>query len=176
MPDLKYDISFDIINAGRIDILLISTQRRSIPPYHVALIQVKTPPSVSSVSGIRRHVTAANSLVRIKNQYCLIQVINCSSKSEVIYPGQYLAIADLYDDDVNNSNCVSPLLSTSTSLFNIIDFSRRINCYNKFDKSPLNKNRSFNNFTDINQQNIQLFNYVQLNSPNLQASIIQSVT
>ncbi|CAF4997862.1 unnamed protein product, partial [Rotaria socialis] len=45
MPDLKYDISSDIINAGRIDIPLISTQRRSIPPYHVAFIQVKTPHS-----------------------------------------------------------------------------------------------------------------------------------
>ncbi|CAF5117375.1 unnamed protein product, partial [Rotaria socialis] len=43
-----YDISSDIINAGRIDIPLISTQRRSIPPYHVAFIQVKTPHSVSS--------------------------------------------------------------------------------------------------------------------------------
>ncbi|CAF4881812.1 unnamed protein product, partial [Rotaria socialis] len=181
MPDLKYDISSDIINAGHIDIPLISTQRRSIPPYHVASIQVKTPPSVlsdaweASVSGIRRHVIDANSLVRIKNQGCLIQVINCSSKSQVIYPGQYLAIADLYDDDVNNSNCVLPLLSTSTSLFNITDFSRRINCYNKFDQSPQNKNRSFNNSTDINQQNIQLSNYVQLNSPNLQASIILSL-
>ncbi|CAF4284930.1 unnamed protein product, partial [Rotaria sordida] len=76
-PDITYSISSDLTNMGRIDIPLLSTQLRTIPPFHIAFIQVNTPSSISSeawqasVTGVRRHVVAANSLVRIKNQCCL---------------------------------------------------------------------------------------------------------
>ncbi|CAF4781686.1 unnamed protein product, partial [Rotaria magnacalcarata] len=74
-PNLQYDISSDLSNAGRLDAPLLSTQLCTIPPYCIAFIQVKTPSSISSVtweasvSGVHRDVIAANSLVRIQNQY-----------------------------------------------------------------------------------------------------------
>jgi hypothetical protein len=108
-PDFTYSISSDLINVGRIDIPLLSTQLRTIPPFHIAFVQAKTPSFISSedwqasITGIRRHVVAANSLVRVKNQCCLLQVANCSSKVQVIYPGQYLAVADYFDDDIDEA-------------------------------------------------------------------------
>ncbi|CAF4752420.1 unnamed protein product, partial [Rotaria sp. Silwood2] len=147
-PNLKYDISSDIINAGRIDVPLLSTQLRTVPPYHIAFIQVKTPSSLSSdawdasISGICRHVIAANSLVRIENQCCFIQVANCSSKPQVIYPGQHLAIADLYDGDTNEITQALPILSlttaptSSTFNFNKNDSSHLINCFTEFHELP----------------------------------------
>ena len=122
-----------IKNAGRIEVPLLSTESRTIPPYHIAFIQVKTPSSLSSdvweasVSGIRRHIIAANSLVRVKNKSCLIQVINCSSKFQVIYPGQHVAAADLYDDDTNDATRVFPLMSLSTTASSLSLFSNAIN-------------------------------------------------
>ncbi|CAF5153252.1 unnamed protein product, partial [Rotaria socialis] len=49
-PNLQYDISSDLSNAGRLDVPLLSTQLRTIPPYYMAFIQVKTPSSISSVT------------------------------------------------------------------------------------------------------------------------------
>ncbi|CAF4756230.1 unnamed protein product, partial [Rotaria magnacalcarata] len=42
-PNLQYDISSDLSNAGRLDVPLLSTQLLTIPPYYMAFIQVKTP-------------------------------------------------------------------------------------------------------------------------------------
>ncbi|CAF3901614.1 unnamed protein product, partial [Rotaria sp. Silwood1] len=52
---------------------------------------------------------------RIENQCCFIQVANCSSKPQVSYPGQYLAIADLYDGDNNEITHALPILSLTTT-------------------------------------------------------------
>ncbi|CAF3775857.1 unnamed protein product [Rotaria sp. Silwood1] len=81
-PNLKYDISSDLINAGRIDVSLLSTQLRTGPPYHIAIIQVKTSSSLSA---------------------------------DTCYPGQYLAIADLYDGDNNEITHALPILSLTTT-------------------------------------------------------------
>lgn len=123
-PDSQYDISCDLTSAGRMDVPLLSTQLRTIPPYHMVFIEVKTPSFLStdiwdaSVTGIRRHVIAANSLVRIENQCCIIQIANCSSKPQVIYPDQHLAVADLYEGDIDGATgtlTTETLLTTSTS-------------------------------------------------------------
>jgi hypothetical protein len=144
-PDLTYPISSDLINVGRIDIPLLSTQLRTIPPFHIAFVQAKTPSFISSddwqasITGIRRHVVAANSLVRVKNQCCLLQVANCSSKVQVIYPGQYLAVADYYDNDIDEVTRV--LSSTSLSPHNF-DLSYQNNRSIAFDKSHVNHHQS----------------------------------
>ena len=124
-PDTTYSISSDLINVGRLDVPLLSTQTRTIPPFHIAFVQVKTPASISldnwdaSITGVRRHVVAANSLVRIRNRCCLLQIANCSSKPQVISSGQYLAVADLYDDcdDVSNVTHVVSSASPTSTLF-----------------------------------------------------------
>ncbi|CAF5052378.1 unnamed protein product, partial [Rotaria socialis] len=68
----------------------------------MAFIQVKTPSSISSVtweasvSGVHRYVIAANSLV-------------------LIYPGQHLGTADLYDSENDDTTLVLPITSLSTT-------------------------------------------------------------
>ncbi|CAF4396540.1 unnamed protein product [Rotaria sp. Silwood2] len=196
-PNLKYDISSDIINAGRIDVPLFSTQLRTVPPYHIAFIQVKTPSSLSSdawdasISGIRRHVIAANSLVRIENQCCFIQVANCSSKPQVIYPGQHLAIADLYDDDTNEITQALPILSlttaptSSTFNFNKNDSSHIINCFTEFHELPNQGDQKKELFSICDhrtkhvsqlhdKRNLKYFNnhFLKLDSHNIQNSMI----
>ena len=82
---------------------------------------MKAPASISlaiwqaSITGIRRHVVAANSLVRIQNRCCLLQIANFSSKPQVVYSGQYLAVADLYDDRDDVDHAVHSFSSTSPS-------------------------------------------------------------
>ncbi|CAF3755177.1 unnamed protein product, partial [Rotaria sp. Silwood1] len=94
----------------------------------------------ASISGIHRHVIAANSLVRIENQYCFIQVANCSSKPQVLYPGQHLAIADLYDGDNNENTHALSILSltttptSSTFNFNKNDSSHLISCFTELQE------------------------------------------
>jgi hypothetical protein len=164
-PDILYSISSDLTNVGRLDIPLLSTQLRTIPSFHLAFIEVTTPSSISSqpwqasVTGIRRHVVAANSLVRIQNQCCLIQIANFSSKSQVIYPGERLAVADLYADDIHAVPGVLSVLSlptaqTSPSLSSSnYDVSHRINCSTELSlaagTSSLTTN-SFDFLTDLN--------------------------
>jgi len=120
-PDITYLISSNLTNVGRIDVPLLSMQSRTIPPYHAAFIQVKTPDFISSqtweasVTGVHRHVIAANSLVRINNKCCLIQVANCSSKVQVIHPGQNLAVADLCDEHINDVTRIQTSASLSTT-------------------------------------------------------------
>ncbi|CAM4845028.1 unnamed protein product [Rotaria magnacalcarata] len=137
-PNLQYDISSDLSNARRLDVPLLSTQSRTIPPFYMAFFQVKPPSSIlsvtweASVSDVHRYVIAANSLVRIQNQSCIIQIDNCSSKSQVIYPGQHFATADLYDsendDDTTHVLPVTSLSTTSTLPCNIIESSGQIYC------------------------------------------------
>ena len=139
-PDAQYDISCDLTGAERMDVPLLSTQLTTIPLYHAAFVQVKTPFSLStdiweaSVTGIRRHVIAANLLVRIENQCCLVQIANCSSKPQVIYPDQYLAVADLYEGD--DDTCQTLTISTSYTTFaspplssNSINLSDESHCF-----------------------------------------------
>jgi hypothetical protein len=45
-----YSVSSDLTQAGRIDVPVISAERRVIAPYHIAYIQVTVPPSLSSHS------------------------------------------------------------------------------------------------------------------------------
>ncbi|CAF5037094.1 unnamed protein product, partial [Rotaria sp. Silwood1] len=190
-PNLKYDISSDLINAGRIDVPLLSTQLRTVPPYHIAFIQVKTPSSLSSdtwqasISGIHRHVIAANSLVRIENQCCFIQVANCSSKPQVIYPGQHLAIADLYDGDNNEITHAQPILSltttrtSSTFNFNENNSSHLISCFTELQELPKQGDQKKELFSTCDHQtkhvsqvhdksNLKYFNYhfLELDSHN----------
>ncbi|CAF1632204.1 unnamed protein product, partial [Adineta steineri] len=148
-PDLTYTISSDLSNASRMEIPLLSTQTYTIPSFHFAFIQVKTPSTISSdiweasVTGVRRHVIAANSLVRIKNQCCLIQVANLSSKSQVIYPGERLAIADLYEgnDVINADTHILSTTSLSTTSPSTPSFE---------DSSTLSTTTSFNFLTNLN--------------------------
>ncbi|CAF4379420.1 unnamed protein product [Rotaria magnacalcarata] len=162
-PNLQYDISSDLSNAGRLDVPLLSTQLCTIPPYCMAFIQVKTPSSISSVtweasvSGVHRDVIAANSLVRIQNQYCTIQVANCCSKSQVIYPGQHFGTADLYDSENDDTTLVLPITSlstTSTLPCNIVESSDQIYCSTQVKKSSNNNNsitlNSLNFLTELN--------------------------
>ncbi|CAF3794553.1 unnamed protein product [Rotaria sordida] len=159
-PDITYSISSDLTNMDRIDIPLLSTQLRTIPPFHIAFIQVHTPSSISSeawqasVTGVRRHVVAANSLVRIKNQCCLIQVANCSSKAQVICPGQHLAVADLYDDDINNDTSTLSCYNSSTNMFITIPSDRdnkNIVQFNFNDTSNLSDDKLFDSTLPIIQ-------------------------
>ncbi|CAF1499961.1 unnamed protein product [Adineta steineri] len=148
-PDLTYTISSDLSNASRMEIPLLSTQTYTIPSFHFAFIQVKTPSTISSdlweasVTGVRRHVIAANSLVRIKNQCCLIQVANLSSKSQVIYPGERLAIADLYEgnDVVNADTHILSTTSLSTTSPSTPSFE---------DSSNLSTTTTFDFLTNLN--------------------------
>ncbi|CAF4539504.1 unnamed protein product [Rotaria magnacalcarata] len=150
--NLQYDISSDLSNAGRLDVPLLSTQSRTIPPFYMAFVQVKPSSCISSVtweasvSGVHRYVIAANSLVRIQNQSCIIQIDNCSSKSQVIYPGQHFATADLYDsendDDTTHVLPVTSLSTTSTLPCNIIESSDQIYCSTQVERSSNNNNNS----------------------------------
>ena len=139
-PDAQYDISCDLTGAGRMDVPLLSIQLTTIPPYHATFVQVKTPYSLStdiweaSVTDIRRHVIAANLLVRIENQCCLIQIANCSLKPQVIYPDQYLAVAVLNEGD--DDTCQTLTISTSCTTFaspplfsNSINLSDESHCF-----------------------------------------------
>ncbi|CAF3821983.1 unnamed protein product, partial [Rotaria magnacalcarata] len=147
-PNLQYDISSDLSNARRLDVPLLSTQSRTIPPFYMAFFQVKPPSSIlsvtweASVSDVHRYVIAANSLVRIQNQSCIIQIDNCSSKSQVIYPGQHFATADLYDsendDDTTHVLPVTSLSTTSTLPCNIIESSGQIYCSTQVERSSNN--------------------------------------
>jgi hypothetical protein len=155
---LTYPISSDLSNVGRIDVPLLSTQSRTIPPYHVAFIQVKTPSFISSdtweasVTGIRRYAVAANALVRIENQCCLLQIINCSSKNQFIFPGQRLAVADLYDDDIHDVTASTTPQFTSSS-FNNIDTLHEFNCTIEPNKFNTNDNNSCSIITCQESQN-----------------------
>ncbi|CAF1632214.1 unnamed protein product, partial [Adineta steineri] len=148
-PALTYTISSDLSHASRMEIPLLSTQTYTIPSFHFAFIQVKTPSAISSdlweasVTGVRRHVIAANSLVRIKNKCCLIQVANLSSKSQVIYPGERLAIADLYqgNDVVNADAHILSTTSLSTTSPSTPSFE---------DSSTLSITTSFDFLTNLN--------------------------
>jgi hypothetical protein len=157
-PGLTYPISSDLSNVGRIDVPLLSTQSRTIPPYHVAFIQVKTPSFISSdtweasVTGIRRYAVAANALVRIENQCCLLQIINCSSKNQFIFPGQRLAVADLYDDDIHDVTASTTPQFTSSS-FNNIDTLHEFNCTIEPNKFNTNDNNSCSIITCQESQN-----------------------
>ncbi|CAF1356647.1 unnamed protein product [Rotaria magnacalcarata] len=151
-PNLQYDISSDLSNARRLDVPLLSTQSRTIPPFYMAFFQVKPPSSIlsvtweASVSDVHRYVIAANSLVRIQNQSCIIQIDNCSSKSQVIYPGQHFATADLYDsendDDTTHVLPVTSLSTTSTLPCNIIESSGQIYCSTQVERSSNNNHNS----------------------------------
>ena len=115
-PHLKYAISSDLSHAGQVNIPLLSTESRTIPQFHLAFIQVQTPPHLTSqpwdasVVSATRHVLAANALVRIVDRCCLIQIANCSSKSRMIHQGQSLAIADFYDLDSISLSTFPPSL------------------------------------------------------------------
>ena len=166
-PDITYAISSDLTNAGRIDIPLLSTQLRTIPPFHFAFVQVKTPDFISSktweasVTGVRRHVVAANSLVRINDNCCFIQVANCSSKGQVIYPGENLAVADLYDDnDINDVTHMQPSTSLTTSpsslsfLSDNFGLPTQVNDSTAFKKSHITQYNSCFTTTCQKQQNL----------------------
>ncbi|CAM4912454.1 unnamed protein product [Rotaria socialis] len=107
-PNRRYSISSDLTQAGRIDVPVISTERRIIAPYHVAYIQVSTPPFLShntwdaSITGHRPHIATANSLIRFRDRKSFVQIINCSSHRQKFNVGQPVAVADLYFDDTNN--------------------------------------------------------------------------
>ncbi|CAF4778020.1 unnamed protein product, partial [Rotaria magnacalcarata] len=65
-------------------------------------------------------------------------IANCSSKSQVIYPDQHLAIADLYDSENDDTTLVLPVTSlstTSTLPCNIIESSDQIYCSTQVEKS-----------------------------------------
>ncbi|CAF4889238.1 unnamed protein product, partial [Rotaria sp. Silwood2] len=145
----------------------------------------------ASISGICRHVIAANSLVRIENQCCFIQVANCSSKPQVIYPGQHLAIADLYDGDTNEITQALPILSlttaptSSTFNFNKNDSSHLINCFTEFHELPNQGDQKKELFSICDHRtkhvsqlhdksNLEYFNnhFLTLDSHNIQNSMI----
>lgn len=123
-PDRTYPISSDLTQAGRLDIPVVSTEPRIIAPYHIAFIQVNIPHFLSSITwdasitGHRRYVLTANSLVRFTDRTSLVQVMNCSSHQQKLHAGQNVAVADLYLDDVDfttQSDSFLPLPFSSTT-------------------------------------------------------------
>ena len=106
-PDRQYPISSDLTQAGRIDVPVISTERRVIDPYHIDYIQVSTPTFLSSntwdasITGHRSHIATANSLIRFTDRKSFVQIINCSARQQHLYAGQHVTVADLYFDNLN---------------------------------------------------------------------------
>ncbi|CAF3358581.1 unnamed protein product [Rotaria socialis] len=106
-PTRRYSISSDLTQAGRIDVPVLSTERRVIAPYHIAYIQVNTPTFLShdtwdaSITGHRPHIATANSLIRFKDQKSFVQIINCTARQQKFHIGQHIAVADLYIDDAD---------------------------------------------------------------------------
>ncbi|CAF4640479.1 unnamed protein product, partial [Rotaria magnacalcarata] len=117
-PEQYYSISSDLTHAGRIDVPVISTEKRTIAPYHIAYIQVKVPSSVAShtwdasLTGHRSHIATANSLIRFTDRKSFVQIANCSSRQQLVYRGQHVALADLYLDDLTSNIAIHSLLSS----------------------------------------------------------------
>ncbi|CAM4879325.1 unnamed protein product [Rotaria socialis] len=120
-------ISSDLTHAGRIDAPVISTEKHTIAPYHIAYIQVKVPSSVAShtwdasITGHRSHIATANSLIRFTDRKSVAQTANCSSRQQLVYRGQHIALGDLYLDDLISNIAIHslvsslPILSSSTT-------------------------------------------------------------
>ena len=128
-PHTSYPISSDLTQAGRLDVPVVSTENRSIAPYHMAFIQVHVPRCITSsswdasISGKSSCVATANSLIRFVDRQSFVQVANCSSRPQYVHIGQRLALADLYFDfsDVTSpSSSSSPISSSSTSSASLI--------------------------------------------------------
>jgi hypothetical protein len=128
-PDRTYSISSDLTQAGRIDVPVISTERRTIAPYHVAFIQVNVPHSLSShswdasITGHRPHLATANSLIRFTNGKSFVQIANCSPRQQHVYCGQHVALADLYLDESDPSSDVYQLPSSTTNSLSTLSLS-----------------------------------------------------
>ena len=104
-PDRTYSVSSDLSQAGRVDVPVISTERRTIAPYHIAFFQVHVPQSLSShswdasITGRLSQIATANSLVRFIDRKSFVQVANCSPRQQHVHCGQHVALADLYSND-----------------------------------------------------------------------------
>jgi transposase InsO family protein len=128
-PTSTYAISSDVTHAGRIDIPVLSHERRTIAPYHIAFLQVNIPSSLSSqrwdasITSPHTRVATANSLIRFNNRKSFVQVANCSPHRQYISNGQLVGFADLYSGDTDTSTRVYPVpnqtSSTSSQLQNL---------------------------------------------------------
>ncbi|CAF3603631.1 unnamed protein product [Rotaria socialis] len=111
-------ISSDLTHAGRIDAPVISTEKHTIAPYHIAYIQVKVPSSVAShtwdasITGHRSHIATANSLIRFTDRKSFAQTANCSSRQQLVYRGQHIPLGDLYLDDLISNIAIHSLVSS----------------------------------------------------------------
>jgi hypothetical protein len=114
---LTYSVSSDLTEAGRMDVLVTSTERRIIAPYHIAYVHVHIPSSLSaqpwdaSITSHQPHIATANSLIRFHDRKSFVQIANCSPHRQHVnlYCGQHLALADLYLGDSDSSAHASPL-------------------------------------------------------------------
>ena len=117
-PDRRYSISSDLTQAGRIDVPVISTERRIIAPYHLAFVEVNVPQLVScnswdaSITSRHSRLATANSLVRFTDRKSFVQIANCSSRQQHLSRGEHVALADLYFDDVDLFSHGSSILSS----------------------------------------------------------------
>lgn len=118
-PNRTYSVSSDLSQAGRVDVPVISTERRTIAPYHIAFLQVHVPPSLSShswdasITGRLSQIATANSLVRFIDRKSFVQVANCSPRQQHVQCGEHVASADLYSNDFLPISDKSLLLSSN---------------------------------------------------------------
>ena len=115
-PEHTFSLSSNLSQAGRIDVPVISTEQRTIAPYHIAFLEVHVPQSLSShswdasITGRLSHVATANSLIRFIDRKSFVQVANCSPRQQHVHCGQHVALADLYSND---NDSLSDLFSLS---------------------------------------------------------------
>ena len=101
-------------------VLLSATKSHAIPSYHVAFIEVQTPDTLTchtwdaSVTGSRRKLAVVNTLVRIRQRSCTLQVANASSPKRAVHCDQYLAVADLHINDDDYGRIHYPPLTSYT--------------------------------------------------------------
>ncbi|CAF4354949.1 unnamed protein product [Rotaria sp. Silwood2] len=120
-PERSYSISSDLTQAGRIDVPVISTERRIIAPYHIAYIQVNVPSSLlshswdASITSHRSNIATANSLIRFTDCKSFVQIANCTARQQQVNSGEYVALADLYLGGFDSTSDVYPMSSSPSN-------------------------------------------------------------
>ncbi|CAF5108412.1 unnamed protein product, partial [Rotaria sp. Silwood1] len=120
-PERSYSISSDLTQAGRIDVPVISTERRIIASYHIAYIQVNVPSSLlshswdASITGHRSNIATANSLIRFTDRKYFVQIANCTARQQHVNSGESVALADPYLGGFDSTSDVYPMSSSPSN-------------------------------------------------------------